>query len=130
MKKTVALCALVCGALLTSMSASTNPQFESATVVSVESSPATNFDGGTSTDAPLRPEIHSYNIGVKMGNQVYQLAYDSAFEDASPLFTANQLIQARLKGNVLNVQLPGNRTVPMAIKNRTAAEAGLHSQSN
>jgi len=127
MKKAAVLCVLVCGTLLTSMYATTNQQFESATVVSVVSSPAANFDANPSTDAPLRPEIHSYNIGVKVGNQVYQLAYDS--ENGSPLLTANQLIQVSLKGHVANVQLPGNRTVPMAIENRSAAENALPSQS-
>ncbi len=120
MKQGFVLCALLCGALLTTARATTAPQFEPATIVSVENNatPA-SYNANASTDAPLRPEIHTCNIGVKLGNTVYQLAYDSAFEDVSPVFATNQAVQVNRKGSVLYVALPGNRTVPLAIENRS-----------
>jgi hypothetical protein len=118
MKKAFVLCALLCGALMTTMHAT--HQFQPATVISVErnETPA-RFDATGSTDTPLLPAIYTYNVGVQLGNTIYQLAYDSALEDVSPVFVANQAIQVIRKGGVLYVALPGNRTVPLAIENRT-----------
>jgi hypothetical protein len=56
-----------------------------------------------------------------LGNIVYQATYDSAFADVSPVFAANQPVQVDLQHNTMYVALPGNRTIPMAIENRTGA---------
>jgi hypothetical protein len=117
MKKVFGLCVLMLSAMLATVHA-TNNDYQSATVVSVESNPAAAVDTASS-DAPLRPETFAYNIGIRLGDVVYQAAYNSAFEDVSPVFAANQTVQVDLKHNTMLVALPGNRTVPMAIAERS-----------
>ena len=65
--------------------------------------------------------------GIKLGDVIYQTAYQSAFEDVVPVFAANQAVQATRKGNVMYVTLPGNRTVPMAIAGSTSAKGSSFS---
>lgn len=108
---------LVWSALLTTVHATTNNDYQSATVVSVQSNPAA-AEAATS-DAPLRADTYSYNIGIQLGDVVYLATYDSAF--ALPVFAANQPVQVDLKHNVMYVALPGNGTVPMSIEARTGA---------
>jgi hypothetical protein len=108
---------LVSSALLTTLHAKPNNDYQSATVVSVESNPAA-ADNATS-DAPLRADTYSYNVGIRLGDVVYQATYDSLF--ASPAFAANQPVQVDLKHNLMYVTLPGNRTIPMSIETRTGA---------
>jgi hypothetical protein len=119
MKTAVALCVLATSAFLTTVHATTNSNYQSATVVSVESSPANTLATNASSDAPLAAATYSYNVGIRLGNVVYQTTYNSAFEGVSPLFT-NQAVQVDLKHNTMLVNLPGNRTVPLAIAGRSA----------
>jgi hypothetical protein len=119
MKKTFALCALVSSMMAANLFATANNDFQSATVVSVQGGADANLNGSGSSDAPLLAESHAYNIGIQLGDVVYRATYNSAFEDVSPVFAANQPVQAISKGNVLYVSLPGNRVIPMAIESRT-----------
>jgi hypothetical protein len=120
MKRAFALCVLVLSALLATVHATNNGEYQSATVVSVESNSTTPVEAATS-DAPLHADLYTYNIGIRLGNVVYQATYDSAFADVSPVFAANQPVQVDLQHNTMYVTLPGNRTIPMAIENRTGA---------
>ncbi len=120
MKKTFALCALVSTMMLTNGFATTNSDLQSATVVSVEQGASPAPTDGASSDAPLRDASYSYDIAIRLGDVIYQASYQSAFEDVSPVFAANQPVQASRKGNVLYVTLPCNLTVPMSIESRTA----------
>ncbi len=120
MKRVLALCVLVSSALLATVHATNNPDYQNATVVSVESNSATPVEAATS-DAPLRADLYTYNIGIRLGHVVYQAAYNSAFADVSPVFADNQSVQVDLHNNIMYVTLPGNRTIPMAIENRTGA---------
>ena len=120
MKKTYVLCALASSMMLTNVFATTNRDFQQATVVSVEQEASQLANAGASSDAPLRDASYSYDIAIRVGGIVYQTTYQSAFEDVSPVFATDQAVQASQKGNVLYVTLPGNLTVPMAIESRTA----------
>lgn len=130
MKRTITLCALVSGMMLTNLFATAKKDFQSATVVSVQDGTQTNVNIDASSDAPLRADSYSYNIGIQLGDTVYQTTYNSAFADVSPVFAANQPVQASLKGNVLYVSLPGNRVVPMAVESHTSKSAVGGSLSN
>ena len=122
MKKIFALCALISSMMFTNVFATTNGDFQPATVVSVEEGESPAGNAGGSSDAPLPDASHSYDIAIRLGDVVYQTTYQSAFEDVSPVFATNQAVQASRKGNVLYVTLPGNLTVPMAIESRTPAQ--------
>ena len=127
MKKTFVLCALVSSMMLTSVFATTNNDFQSATVVSVEQGATSAAADNSSSDAPLRDASYSYAIGIKLGDVIYQTAYQSAFADVVPVFAANQSVEATRKGSVIYVTLPGNRTVPMAIEGSTSAKGSSFS---
>ena len=118
MKRAFALCVLVSSALLTTVHAANNSDYQNATVVSVESNSAAPVEAPTS-DAPLRADLYTYNIGIRLGNVVYQTTYSSAFADVSPVFASNQSVQVDLQHNIMYGTLPSNRTIPMAIENRT-----------
>ena len=127
MKNRFLLSAIVSGALLTSMHASTDSGYQAATVVSVESHETrTNYDGGDPSDAPLQPTVNSYEIGIRLGETVYQTSYDSAFDGLPPVFTLNHTVQVDLKKHVMYVELPGDRAAKMAIESR----AGVNSTSS
>jgi hypothetical protein len=121
MKKIFVLCALVSSLMLTNLLATTNQDFQSATVVSVENGTKPRVNEVNSSDAPLLAASYSYNVGIRLGDIVYQTSFTSAFDDVSAVFAANQALQASRKGNVLYITLPGNRMVPMAIEGRSPA---------
>jgi len=108
--------------MLANLFATTNGDFQPATVVSVEQGASPAVSAGASSDAPLPGASYSYDIAIRLGGVVYQAAYQSSFEDISPVFAANQSVQATRKGNVLYVTLPGKLTVPMAIEGRSAVK--------
>jgi uncharacterized protein involved in exopolysaccharide biosynthesis len=120
MKNTFMLFAIVLGALLTTAHAATKAQYQTATVVSVESRAIpSKVAGDNPSDAPLQPEVYSYNIGILLGGTVYQTTYDSAFNALPSPFTPNHSVQVSLKKHVMDVELPGDDAVEMAIESRT-----------
>ena len=130
MKRIFAMCALVSSLMATNLFATAKSDFQSATVVSVQDGTEASLNNGASSDAPLRVDSHSYNVGILLGDVVYRATYNSAFEDVSAVFATNQPVQAVSKGNVLYVSLPGNRVIPMAIESRTAKNAPVGDLSN
>jgi hypothetical protein len=116
--------------MATNLFATTKNDFQSATVVSVQDGTEVSLNNGASSDAPLRVDSHSYNVGILLGDVVYRATYNSAFEDVSAVFATNQPVQVVSKGNVLYVSLPGNRVIPMAIESRSAKSAPVGDLSN
>ena len=123
MKNNIMLVVLVSGALLTSLHAATNPEFQPATVVSVESRAIpSNDDGGSPADAPVQSEVYSYDIGIRLGDTVYKTAFDSAVDELPSDLAANRQIQVNLKKRVMEVELSGDRTVEMPIESRAGVK--------
>jgi hypothetical protein len=123
MKNNIMLVVLVSGALLTNLHAATNPEYQPATVVSVESRAIpSNYAGGSPADAPSQSEVYSYDIGIRLGDTVYMTAFDSAVDELPSDLAANRQVQVNLKKRVMEVELSGDRTLEMAIENRTAAK--------
>lgn len=124
MKNTFVLFVIVCGGLLTTAHAATLAGYQPATVVSVESRAIpSNYAGDDPSDAPLQPEVHSYDIGIRVGDVVYRTSYDSAFDELPSAFATNHSLQVNLKKRVMDVELPGDRTVQMAIESRTGVKS-------
>jgi len=130
MTRTFAMCALVSSMMATNLLATVKNDFQSATVVSVQDGTDTILNNGASSDAPLRVDCHSYNVGILLGDVVYRATYNSAFEDVSAVFATNQPVQAVSNGNVLYVSLPGKRVIAMAIESRTAKNTSVGNSSN
>ena len=124
MKNTLVLFVLVSGVLLTSGHAATNAGYQPATVVSVESRAIpSNYVGDNPSDAPFQPEVFSYDIGILVGGTVYRASYDSAFDELPAAFAPNHPVQVNLKKHVMDVALPGDRTVQVAIESRAGISA-------
>jgi hypothetical protein len=121
MKKSLMLFVFVSGVLLASMHATTKPGYQSATVVSVEThdTPSnSNYAGSNPSDAPLQSEVYSYDVGIRVGCTVYRTRYDSAFDYLPSVFAPNHPIEVSLRKRVIEVSLPGDRTVRMGIDGR------------
>jgi hypothetical protein len=122
---------LVSGALLTTMHAAAKAGYQPATVVSVESRAIpSNYAGGDPSDAPLQPEVYSYDIGIRLDGTVYRTSYESAFDDLPSVLTAEHPVQVNLRRHVMYVQLPGDRTVGMPIESRTGVNGASRMATN
>jgi hypothetical protein len=121
MKNAFMLFAIVSGALLTSAQAATKAGFQTAKVVSVESRaiPSNNF-GDNPSDAPLQSEVNSYNIAIVLGGTVYETRYDSALDQLPASFAPNRSVQVNLKNHVMDVNLPDDSTLQMAIESHAS----------
>jgi hypothetical protein len=110
---------VVSGGLLASMHATTKQGYQSATVVSVETHETpSNYAGSNPSDAPLQAEVYSYDIGIRVGCTVYRTHYDSAFDYLPSVFAPHHPIEVNLRKRVMEVSLPGDRTVRMGIDGR------------
>jgi hypothetical protein len=79
-KKNFMLFTVVSCALLTSMWATTKPEHQPATVVSVQNRETpSNYAGSNPSDAPVQSEVYSYDIGIQVGCTIYRTHYDSGF---------------------------------------------------
>jgi hypothetical protein len=124
MKNTFILFVLVSGVLLTSGHAATKAGYQPATVVSVESRAIpSNYVGDNPTDAPSQPEVFSYDIGILVGGTVYRTSYESAFDVLPSAFAPNESVQVNLEKHIVDVKLPGDRMVQMAIESRTGVKS-------
>ncbi len=121
LKKSFTLLALVSGVLLASMHATTKAGYQTATVISVQSRetpPNLNYTGSNPSDAPLQAQVYSYDVGIRLGCTVYRTRYDSAFDYLPSVFAPNHSIEVNLGKRVIEVSLPGDRTVRMGIDSR------------
>jgi hypothetical protein len=124
MKNSFVLFVIVSGVLFTNMHAATKAGYQPATVVSVESRAIpSNYAGDNPSDAPFQPEVHSYDIGILVGSTVFRTSYDSAFDELPSAFAPNHPVQVNLKKHVMDVALPDDRTVQMAIESRAGISA-------
>jgi hypothetical protein len=131
MKNNLLLLAIVSGVLSTSLYAKTEPGYQPATVVSVESQAApSNNDGGDSSDAPLQSVVNSYDIDIRLGGTVYRASYNTAFDDLPSVFSPNHSVEVNLKGRVMYVKLPGDRAVEMAIESRAGDDSAPPAAGN
>jgi hypothetical protein len=119
MKKNLMSLVLASGVLLASAHAATKQEYQSATVVSVESHEIpSNYAGSNPSDAPLQSEVYSYDISIRLGCTVYRTRYESAFDYLPSIFAANHPVEVNPHNRVMYVSLPGDRAVRMAIGGR------------
>jgi hypothetical protein len=124
MKNSRVLFVIVSGVLLTSMHAATKVGYQPATVVSVETRAIPSDDaGGDPSDTPSQSAVYSYYISIRLGRTVYRTSYDSAFDELPSVFATNHPVQVNLKKHVMDVELPGDRAVQMAIESRTGVKS-------
>ncbi len=120
MKKNLMLFVLVSGVLTASTHATTKPEYQPAMVVSVVNREIpSNYAGGNPSDAPLESEVHFYDIGIRVGCTVYRTRYESAIDYLPSVFAPNHPIEVNLRRRVIEVRLPGDRTVRMGIDSRS-----------
>ena len=120
MRKTLMSLVLAYGVLLASAHAATKQEYQSATVVSVESHETpSNYAGSNPSDALLQSDVYSYDIGIRLGCTVYRTRYESAFDYLPSVFAPNHPIEVNPHKRVMYVSLSGDRTIRMAIGSRS-----------
>jgi len=120
MKETLVLLVLLSCGLLTCAHAKTKQEFQSATVVSVDTHETpSNYVGDNPTDAPLQADVHSYDIGIRQDCTVYTVRYESALDYLPSVFATNHTIDISMGKHVIDVALPGDRDVKLGIVYRS-----------
>lgn len=123
-KKSLLLLVLVSGVLLAEMYGSTKQSFHSATVVNVANHQTRSNYIGSPTDAPLEPQVYSYDIEIQLNCMVYVVRYDTALDYLPSVFSPHQTVEVSLQKHVLNVNLPGGRAVSLSIASRNQVKDG------
>lgn len=125
MRKTAILFGVVLSVLSASSQAATKTDYETATVVSVETyQSSSHYAGSNWSDAPLRAEVYAFDIGIRAGCTLYRTRYESAFNYLPSVFAANGHIEINLKKRVLYVSAPGERALRMGIGSRRNVKDG------
>jgi len=123
MKETLVLLVLLSGGLLTCAQAKTKQEFQSATVVSLDTHETpSNYVGDNPTDAPLQADVHSYDIGIRLNCTVYTVRYESGLDYLPSALAPNHAIDINLQKHVMDVALPGDRDVKLGIVYRRRAK--------
>jgi hypothetical protein len=121
----------LCIGILAAVSAVTVPrttaqstQSQEGTIVSVqkrnEASP--HVRAGADVDhTPVQSDYYRYDVSVELNCEVYNLRYQSEFNDLPSELSANNRAPVRLKKNVMYLDFPGD-TVKMRIIHHKASE--------
>jgi hypothetical protein len=121
----------LCIGILAAVSAVTVPrttaqstQSQEGTIVSVqkrnEASP--HVRAGADVDhTPVQSDYYRYDVSVELNCEVYNLRYQSEFNDLPSELSANNRVPVRLKKNVMYLDFPGD-TVKMRIIHHKASE--------
>jgi hypothetical protein len=99
-------------------------QSQEGTIVSIqkrnEASPPVK--AGADVDrTPLQSNYYRYKISVQLNCEVYDLRYESEFNDLPSELSANNRVPVRLKKNVMYLDFPGD-TVKMRVVHHKVSE--------
>lgn len=119
MKSSLALLVLMSAALCMEAHAGTKRPYQPATVVSVANHETPSEYVGNPSDAPLRSEVYSYDIGIQLNCTLYMVRYESGFDYLPSVFSPHQTVEVSLQKHVMNVNLPGSREVRLSIASRS-----------
>jgi len=118
-KKNLMLVVFVSGILSAEMYANTKQSYQPATVVSVANHETRSNYIGSPTDAPLEPQVYSYDIGIQVNCTVYVVRYDTPLDYLPSVFSPHQTVEISLQKHVMKVNLPGGRAVSLSIASRS-----------
>jgi hypothetical protein len=119
MKKSLMLFVLVLGVFPTGVLAGTKQAYRSATVVSVANHETPSNYVGNPTDAPLRAEVYSYDIGIQLNCTVYVVRYETGLDYLPSVFSLHRTVEVSLQKHVMYVNLPGARELRLGIGSRS-----------
>lgn len=124
MKNTLMVSGLILSAWLVYLHAdakiASKDQYQTATVVSVDKRVSqSNYVGSTASDAPLRADDYSYDIGIRLECNVYIGRYESPTDYLPSVFSPKHTVDVRLQKHIMYVSLPdSDREVKMGIVGR------------
>ncbi len=99
-------------------------QSQEGTIVSVQKRNQTTTPvraGAVVGHAPPQSEYYRYDVSVQLNCEVYNLRYESEFDDLPSELSANNRVPVRLKKNVMYLHLPGD-TLKMRILHHKVSE--------
>ena len=76
---------------------------------------SSNYVGDNRSDAPLRSDVYSYEVSIRVNCGTYVGRYQSAFDYLPSIFTPNRTVQVRLQKHVMQVNVPGEKEFTMGI---------------
>ena len=122
---------VLCIGILAAVSAVTVPritaestQSQEGTIVRVQKRNQTTTPvraGAVVGHAPPQSGYYRYDVSVQLNCEVYNLRYESEFDDLPSELSANNRVPVRLKKNVMYLDLPGD-TLKMRIVHHKVSE--------
>lgn len=119
MKNILILGVLLFGISLMEVHAGTKQVYQPATVVSVANHESPSNYIGNPSDAPLRSEVYSYDIGIQLNCTVYVVRYETGLDYLPSAFTPHQTVEVSLQKHTMSVSLPGAGEVRLGIGSRS-----------
>jgi hypothetical protein len=123
----IGLCVGILGVVSTVAVASANgqsKQFQEGTIVNVQkqdvATPSVR-NGADPARTPLQSHYYRYDVSVQLNCEVYNLRYESEFNDLPSELSVNNRVPVRLKKNAMYLDFPGD-TVKMRIVHHKASE--------
>src|SRR5580693_4411470 len=103
--KTLLVCLFFVSSV-TAVYAGTKQEFQSATVVSVANhQPVTIAFGDNPADAPLRAEVHAYDIGIRLNCTAYVVRYETGLDYLPSVFAPGHAVEVNPQKHVMWVRL-------------------------
>lgn len=119
MRNSAIVFVLLFGAMLMEAHAGTRQMYQPATVVSVTNHEISSTYVGSPTDAPLQPEVYSYDIGIRLDCTVYVVRYETGLDYLPSVFTPHRTINVSPQKHVMYVNLPGAGEERLSIGSRS-----------
>ena len=76
----------------------------------------------------MQSHYYRYNVSVQLNCEVYDLRYESEFDDLPSELSANNRVPVRLKKNVMYLDFPGD-TMKMRIVRHKVSREGACGQT-
>jgi hypothetical protein len=94
----------------------TQSQSSEGSVVAVsEQRLQSNYVGDNPSDAPLQPEVHSYDVTVRVNCLTYVGHYNSEFDYLPSVLTTGRKVEVRAQRHLIYISVPGEDEYKMAI---------------
>ena len=109
---TTLVSALFCCLIMFAATSFADHQYQNGKIVKIEKQASHQPLGGT--DAPITPDVASYQVSIQLGDKVYLCHYDT-HSDWDLSWAEGKDVEARVSGKVVYVKRPSGREAKGAI---------------
>jgi hypothetical protein len=117
----LSFCLLAIYVCVSSTSLAQSSDFQTGTIVDVETLSPQSTPNSGGTDAPLTSDVNRYNLSVKLGDSVYVCRAKTmgAFDLT---WAKGKEVPAKVKGNVMYIQRANGKVTKLSILKTSKAE--------